>query len=106
MGVVVHFLQRGHDSQRRRRGDETTIPTPSANNYYFQIPLPPNIYPKRLTAFFIVYQISQLHEIADIRALRRRFTAVRENAAKPGCAAARGSERCFTQLRHNFHSVQ
>lgn len=41
MGVVVHFLQRGHDSQRRRRGDETTIPTPSANNYYFQTPLPP-----------------------------------------------------------------
>lgn len=58
MGVVVHFLQRGHDSQRHWEGDETTIPTPSANNYYFQTPLPPNIYPSRLNAFFIVFQIS------------------------------------------------
>lgn len=33
------------------------------------------------------------------------FAAAGVDGAKPGGSAAAGNESCFTQLRHNFHSL-
>lgn len=39
------------------------------------------------------------------KALRGRFAAAAVGAAKLDSTAAASKERCFTELRHNFHSL-